>query len=131
MDEPGRLPDAGPRQCPRRVQSHRARLQSSTSPQYRRRRSDDRGRSGMTEAPPSPIEPTVSACPSGRGFRAATLGRAITPSAAIVLTRSALISAQVALARASMSRNRLLRKARLATALAASVQTHGPVIAVL
>ena len=48
MDEPGRLSDAASRQRPRRIQPHRACLQSPPSPQYRRRRSDDRGGPKMT-----------------------------------------------------------------------------------
>ena len=70
MDEPGRLPDAGPRQCPRRVQPDRARLQSPPSAQYPRRRSDDRGRPSMKGAQPLRTEQAGSTCPSGADFSA-------------------------------------------------------------
>jgi len=47
MDEPGRLSNEGPRQCPRRVQPHGARLQSAAGPQHPWRRCHDGGRSSM------------------------------------------------------------------------------------
>jgi hypothetical protein len=47
MDEPGRVPDEGSRQCARRVQPDRARLQSAAGAQHLRRRDHDGGRKSM------------------------------------------------------------------------------------
>jgi hypothetical protein len=58
MDEPGRVPDARPRKCPRRVQPDCARLQLAPRPQHPGRRADDGGASGVkTDAAPARSAP--------------------------------------------------------------------------
>ena len=55
IDEPGRLSDARVGECPRRVQSYGARLQSAPGADYSRRRGHGEGGRGLKVAKPALI----------------------------------------------------------------------------